>query len=91
LLPPVTVDWSLNVGNLLVYMAAAGLGLWRVYALIDRQLAVFQNILSSHAETLTTHAGRMDRHEERLIAIVGDLKHVMGVIEGQNRSGRLVK
>lgn len=77
-------DWTLSFGTLLGALAIVA-GTWasisRLYGLLDKRLTVFENVLDVHAKTLTAHATRMEKQEDMLIKLSGDLQRVIGRIE----------
>jgi hypothetical protein len=80
-----SISWEFSVWNVAVYLLGAAVLLWRSFTAVDKRVSVFEQILSSHAQTLLQHAARMDVHDERLISVIEQLQRVIGQSEGQRR------
>jgi hypothetical protein len=80
-----TFNWELSVWNVVVYLIGAAIILWRSLHVVDKRIAVFEQILSTHASTLAQHAGRMDVHDERLLTVIEQLQRLIGQGEGARR------
>ncbi len=80
-------DWSINFGQIIT-IAGTLLGFYgtalSLYHRIDKRMAGFEQTLQQHATTLTDHAKRLERYEEVLFKIVGDLQRVIGRVEVQH-------
>lgn len=76
-----SVDWTLNISNVLAYIGAAGaMG----YALL-RRLDKFESTLHHHAKTLAEHSEKIGTHEEkfdhaldRISDLAGQLQRLIG-------------
>lgn len=53
----------------------------RIFNQVDKRLAVFEQQLASHASVLTQHAARMEKQDDLLLKISGDLHRILGRIE----------
>ena len=76
-----SIDWTLNAGNILVYIVAVLGAFWRLYTALDKRISIFEQILSTHATMLRTNTERMDKHEERILTIVESLQRLIGRAE----------
>lgn len=80
------IQWSpeVTVGNILTIVSFIATGVvasFRVYHLLDKRIAVFENILQGLKETLNGHNERMDKYENVMRIVTGDLQRVIGHIE----------
>ena len=77
-------DATISLGNILT---AAGFffSIWwgavKMYALIDKRIAVFEEVLKTHTDTLAVHADRMEKQDDLLLRLVGDVQRLIGRIE----------
>ncbi len=70
------VDWTLNFWQVASLLGAAAVGIVAFRA----EIRVFQQTLSTHAESLADHAKRLDRHEEHVLDLVGDVQRLVGLV-----------
>ena len=75
------VNWEFSVWNVSVYLLSAIVLAWRAFIVIDRRVAVFESVLSTHAATLSQHAARMDAHDGRLITVIEQIQRLIGRTE----------
>lgn len=77
-------DWTISLGTILSAILVV-MGTWatvaRLYSLLDRRLAVFETMLSNHATTLFTHSTRMEKHEDLIIKLTGNMQRIIGRLE----------
>jgi uncharacterized coiled-coil protein SlyX len=84
-------DMTITLGNIVAALSFL-FGIWaamlrlsadktRLYVAMDQRLAVFESVLSAHAGTLTTHSARMEKLEDQLVRLVGDIQRIAGHIE----------
>lgn len=77
-------DWTISIGTVIEALAIAG-ATWsaiaRLYSLFDKRLSVFESVLSTHAATLAGHATRMEKQDDVMLKLSGDLQRVIGRIE----------
>jgi hypothetical protein len=77
-------DWTITFGTLLS-AAIVVLGTWatvsRLYSLLDKRLALFELGLGTHTHTLMAHAVRMERQDELMLQLAGDLREILGRME----------
>lgn len=78
-----TFNWEFSVWNVAVYLCGAAVILWRSLVSVDKRVSVFEEILRAHASTLTQHAGRMDKHDERLLTVIERLQRLIGRSEAE--------
>lgn len=84
-------DWTISLGALIaatVIVAGTWAAVSRLYALLDKRIAIFEHILDGHAQTLATHAIRMEKQDETmsrqsdaLTRLTGDIQRVIGRME----------
>lgn len=72
------IDWTINIGNVGLYLIGAGVAFWRLYAALDKRVSMFEMILKEHASTLSSHAMRMNKHEERIIDMLESVQRLIG-------------
>lgn len=70
----VTLGTMIEIASIIV-IALSG---WSAF---KARIAVFEETLNTHAKALLVHGERLDRHEDKLITIVGDLQRVIGHME----------
>lgn len=80
-------DPTVTLGNLV----AAGVflfGLWaagsRAYAQIERRIVVFETTINQHGRLLESHAVRMEKQDDMLVRISGDMQRIVGRLETAN-------
>ena len=77
-------DWTISLGTILSALLVI-MGTWatvsRLYSLLDKRLAVFENILDDHANTLIRHSTRMEKHDDIIIKMTGDMQRIIGRLE----------
>lgn len=77
-------DWTIDFGQILTLIGLL-LGFYgtaiSLYHKIDKRMAGFEQTLLTHATTLTDHATRLERYEQVLFTITGDLQRVIGRVE----------
>ncbi len=76
------MHWNgeITLGNLIQIFVLLGGGMAAWYGLTAR-ITVFQELLKTHTKSLSDHAGRLDRHETRILELVGGLQRLMGQTE----------
>jgi len=77
-------DPTITLGNVIT-MIGIVVGLWisatRLYGSVDRRLAVFEVMLSSHAKTLIEHNIRMEKQDDMLLRLMGEIQRLVGRLE----------
>lgn len=92
-----TFDGTITLGNILTAVVFL-FGLWgavsRAYHLLDKRTTMFEGTLTEHANLLKEHAARMVRQEEHmekqdniLLHISGDMQRIVGRFEAINTHG----
>ena len=84
------LDWSISVGNILtalVFLFGAVSTGWKIYNAFARQAVVFEGLLKEHTNTLISHAGRMEKQDELLLRIIGDVQRLIGRMEVSQSAG----
>ena len=77
-------DWSVSVGNIVtavVFLTSTLLGMWRMSVSITQKAAVFEALLREHAVTLMAHASRMEKQDDLLLKIMGEVQRLIGRME----------
>ncbi len=77
-------DWTITLGTVLsaaVFVAGTWAAVSRLYSLLDKRLAIFESVLGTHAQTLMAHSARMERQDDIMIKLAGDIQRVIGRIE----------
>ncbi len=79
-------DGTISLGNILTVVGFFW-ALWmagsRLYVYMDRRVSVFENVLKDHARTLIDHANRMEKQDDLLIKLVGDVQRLVGRMEAE--------
>ena len=89
------IDWSLSLGNIIVFLVPIVIGGWKLYSSIVKRGVVFEEVLKEHTKLLVAHSGRMDRQEDlhrlrmekqddALIAIMRDVNRLIGRMEANH-------
>ena len=84
-------DWTISLGSILTivgFFFSLWWSLTRLWTRMDRRVSVFETVLAKHAETLLSHATKMERQDSLLIQLVGDVQRLIGRIEAQTLRGR---
>lgn len=83
----VRFDPTITLGTLLSATAIIA-GTWasisHLYSLLDKRIALFEEMLKGHAIELSSHAARIENHDIALMRLVGDLQRVIGRIEADS-------
>lgn len=75
---------EITLGNLAIVITLISIAIG-----IGNRLGTLSQTVLQHATVLTQHANRMDKYEERLIGLVGDMQRMMGRVEAtQDRLDR---
>lgn len=80
-------DWTITFGTVLsavVIVAGTWAAASRLYSLVDKRLALFQTTLVMHAQTLETHAAKMEKQDDMLLNISKDLHRLIGRMEAMS-------
>lgn len=81
-------DGTVTLGNIITALVILA-GLWaagsRAFNVIDKQLGIFGVTIDAHARLLTSHANRMEKQDEMLLRISGDMQRVLGRLEAANQ------
>ena len=81
-------DYTVSLGNILTILGFAWvvwMGVTRVYIMLDLRISRFEEILEGHAKTLAAHAGRMEKQDDLLLRLVGDVQRLIGYMEARNK------
>ena len=77
-------DWTVSLGTVLSALVIVS-GTWaaasRLYSLVDKRLAMFQERLGAHSSTLEVHAEKMEKQDDMLLKISQDLHRLIGRME----------
>ena len=79
-----TIDWTLNVWQVITavgFLFGGYSAVMRVYHLVDKRLASMEQHLTEHAGTIGQHGQRLEKYEQALFKLVGDLQRVVGRVE----------
>lgn len=79
-----TFDWTITLGTLisaLMIVAGTWAAISRLYGLLDKRLSVFEQTLNSHASTLLQHDQKMNKQDDMMGRISGDLHRLIGRME----------
>lgn len=75
---------EVTLGNLAIVVTLIGIAIK-----IGQRLGALDSTVGQHAGVLNQHTARMDKHEERLTSIAGDLQRMIGRVEAtQDRIDR---
>jgi hypothetical protein len=76
--------YTITFGNIMTIVGFV-ISIWvtaaRLYTLLEKRLVIFEHLLEMHAKTLGEHAKRMERQDELLIRLVGDVQRLIGRVE----------
>ncbi len=79
-----TIDWTVNVWQIVTaigFLIGSYGAVMRIYHLLDRRLSLLEQSFLVHAGTLVDHGARLQRYEDGLFKIVGDLQRLIGRVE----------
>lgn|SRR3990167_3464944 len=83
-------DWTISAGNLLTFAGmtlAVVTTVWKFYgAFVTRQTA-FEGLIGRHADTLMSHAVRMEKQDDLLREVIGDVRQLVGRMEANQTVG----
>lgn len=85
-MPHVQFDWTISFGQIVTAVAFALsviLSGQRIYHLLDLRITLLVEEVHQHKETLSDHKGRLEKYEEVLFKLVGDLQRLVGRAEVQ--------
>ena len=71
-----------------VFLVSLYLGGVKMVHVMDRRIAVFESTLKMHAESISHHSGRMEKQDELLITLVGDVQRLVGRLETSSERRR---
>ena len=84
-------DWTVTLGNTLtiITMLIGGwLGIMRMYYLFNHRISSFEATIKVHADTLMVHTKRMEKQDDLLLRLVGDVQRLIGHLEARISDGR---
>lgn len=73
-------DDIISLGDVLQILTWLGLAVGAYYS-VRTQLALFRQVLEHHSATLVEHAKRLDRYEESIVRVIGELQRLVGRVE----------
>lgn len=79
-------DWTITLGNALTIFTLIGggwLGIMRSYYLFDARISSFEATLKIHADILIQHSLRMEKQDDLLLKLVGDVQRLIGHLEAR--------
>jgi len=83
---------TITLGTVLAALAIVA-GTWaavsRLYGMLDKRLSIFEGVLSEHARTLVTHSVRMEKQDDVMGTLGGDLQRVIGRMEAWTDGHRM--
>ena len=82
-------DSTISLGNILTvvgFVAAFWAAATKVYNSLDRRLISFEALLLGHAQTLVSHGAKMEKQDEILLRLVGDMQRLIGRVEGSHQN-----
>lgn len=77
-------DWTISVGNVItaiVFFLTVVAAAWKMYNALVRRVALFEELLKEHTSTLMRHASRMEKQDDLLREIIGDVQRLIGRME----------
>ncbi|MDO8632196.1 MAG: hypothetical protein Q7R41_17065 [Phycisphaerales bacterium] len=86
-------DYTISLWNVLSFLAFFLACWWaatKAFVAFDRRIGKFEDVLLNHAHTLTTHSNRMEKQDDLLFKLVGDVQRLVGSMEmreGRQRHG----
>jgi hypothetical protein len=84
-------DWTITLGNALtiITMLVGGwLGIVRMYYLFNNRISSFEATIKIHADALLIHTARMEKQDDLLLRLVGDVQRLIGHLEARISDGR---
>ena len=82
-------DSTISLGNILTivgFVAAFWVAANGIYTRIDRRIVAFETLLEQHALTLVQHASKMEKQDDILLRLVGDMQRLIGRVEGSQQN-----
>jgi hypothetical protein len=81
---PLHFDWTVTLGTVLAAVSITA-GTWasvsRLYSLLDKRLSLFEATMTYHAAMLTRHDVRMEKLDDAVVGLAGELQRVLGRLE----------
>ena len=85
-------DPTISLGNVITiicFVASIVGARLSLYGKMDQRLAKLEGILMDNAATLIAHSGRMEKHDDLLLRLVGDMQRLIGRFETRLPPDRL--
>lgn len=76
-----------NVLSFLVFFLTCWWSVTKAFVAFDRRVSKFENVLLNHAATLAAHSSRMEKQDDLLFKLVGDVQRLVGYMEVRVRRG----
>lgn len=77
-------DWTITLGALvasIIIVAGTWAAVSRLYSMLEKRLSLFEVGLGVHTQTLINHATRMEKQDDLMLKLVGDMQRVIGRME----------
>lgn len=72
------VDWSVSIWDITSHALALVGAMVAAYHVLDKRMAVFEQIVKEHERTLAHHSATMDRHDALILELVGQVQQLVG-------------
>lgn len=80
-------DWTITLGNLMTIggiVVGMYVGATKILNRVDDRLMKLEQIFVSHTATLIAHAARMEKQDDMLLRLVGDVQRLIGHMESRD-------
>lgn len=82
-----TFDWSINLGSVLTALSFL-VGIWLASLTLTRRLTTFEGTVTIHTDALAQHVRWMEKQDNLLLQLVGDVQRLIGRLDAQTERRR---